>query len=86
MHDFFPLCLDCHFHSYIIVIDGYRYIVCKWKRAETETVHDYMFEVNERFEQIWGATSEKDITQIVPLDVIQSDEKFFNYIYESNES
>ena len=45
-----------------------------------------MFEVNERFEQIWGATSEKDITQIVPLDVIQSDEKFFNYIYESNES
>ena len=45
-----------------------------------------MFEINERFEQIWGPSSEKDINQVVPLEVLKSDEKFFNYIVESNET
>ena len=61
----------------------FRYIICKWKREDCDTIADYMFHVNER---LWkfGSTSQTDIVEVVPLNVLLSDSKFCDYIVSSN--
>lgn len=45
-----------------------------------------MFEINERMSHIWPgiSTSKTDVQEIVPLDIIESDQEFFEYVYNSN--
>lgn len=61
-----------------------RYIVCKWRRKNTKDIEDYMYEQCCRFEQISSATSDTDIIEVVPLEILNDDDRFFNYILNSN--
>ncbi|XP_032517656.2 cap-specific mRNA (nucleoside-2'-O-)-methyltransferase 1 [Danaus plexippus] len=59
-----------------------RYIVCKCKKAGTESVEKHLFSVNSI---LWNnRTKDDDVTQLVPLSVIQEDRAFYEYIYKSN--
>lgn len=59
-----------------------RYLVCKWRKSNTDTIRNHLYEVNQAiFDNV---NSSDDILQLVPVDVLQADEKFFNYIYDSN--
>lgn len=57
-----------------------RYLVCKWKKPNTDSIRSYLFDVN----QFLFDNSNEDITELVPLDVMRDDELFINYIHESN--
>ncbi|KAK7072367.1 Cap-specific mRNA (nucleoside-2'-O-)-methyltransferase 1 [Halocaridina rubra] len=59
-----------------------RYLVCKWKRDNIEDVYEYLFEVNKRLE---GLHSSMDVTELVPLDVLKEDRKFYEYMVNSND-
>lgn len=59
-----------------------RYLVCKWKKANTDTIQRHFFEINKA---MWDhPNTETDVLELVPMHVLKADEKFFNYIYESN--
>lgn len=66
---------DCH---------HYRYLICKGKRAGSFRVHDYLAEVNRRFEKM-GQYNDRDINDLVPLDVLTNHPEFVEYIVTSNE-
>ncbi|KAK8396816.1 hypothetical protein O3P69_005052 [Scylla paramamosain] len=59
-----------------------RYIICKWKKEGTEDVYKYLFEMNERI--IGLSSTSMDIMELVPVEDLQTDQKFFDYIYNSN--
>lgn len=59
-----------------------RYLVCKWKKPHTDTIRNHLFEVNQMMFD--NCSSSYDILELVSLQVLQRDEKFFDYIYESN--
>lgn len=59
-----------------------RYLVCKWKKPHTDTIRNHLFEVNQMLFE--NCNSSEDILELVPLEVMQNDEKFFSYIHESN--
>lgn len=61
-----------------------RYIVCKWRRPGTKDVEDYLYELCCRFRVISSVTSQEDIVEVVPLEVLNDDVPFVNYIRESN--
>lgn len=60
-----------------------RYLVCKWKKPYTENIRQYLFEINK---ELWDNNKESniDVLELVPLNVIQSDKNFMDYIYNSN--
>lgn len=59
-----------------------RYLVCLWKRLGTEPAEEYLASVNR---MLWkGAERGGDVLQLVPLDVIEEDKNFYEYIYKSN--
>lgn len=57
-----------------------RYLVCKWKKSNTDVIRQYLFDVNVHLYD----NTDIDITELVPFEVIQNDEIFFNYICDSN--
>lgn len=59
-----------------------RYLVCKWKKSNTDAIRQYLFDVNLYLYE--NMNSDSDINELVPLDVLQADENFYNYIYDSN--
>ncbi|CAN7937793.1 unnamed protein product, partial [Ixodes hexagonus] len=61
-----------------------RYIVCKWRRPNTKDIQDYMYELCCRFEQISGVGRDEDIVEVVPLEILNDDDRFFNYVLNSN--
>lgn len=59
-----------------------RYLVCKWKKSNTDTIQHHLFDINQ---EMWrNKNSNIDTIELVPLEVLESDERFFNYIVESN--
>lgn len=58
--------------------------MCKWRRKNTKDIEDYMYEQCCRFEQISSPTSDTDIIEVVPLEILNDDDRFFNYILNSN--
>lgn len=44
-----------------------------------------MFEVNEILEKFSTSDCDDDVIQVVPLDVLKSDEEFYDYIVQSND-
>lgn len=59
-----------------------RYLICKWKKPNTDTIRKYLFDVNVL---LFNKTDPKfDIVELVPYGVIRGDKTFFNFIYESN--
>lgn len=59
-----------------------RYLVCKWKKSNTDAIRQYLFDVNVNLYE--NANTDSDIRELVPLDVIKGDQQFFNYVYDSN--
>lgn len=59
-----------------------RYLVCKWKKPNTDSIRGYMFEVNQYLFD--NANTDDDVVELVPLDVMRDDDIFFNYICDSN--
>lgn len=59
-----------------------RYLVCKWKKSNTDAIRQYLFDVNVYLYD--NCNTDSDITELVPLEVMQNDEIFFNYICDSN--
>lgn len=60
-----------------------RYLICKWKRPNTDVVRDHLMEANRRmFERT--ATSENDVLELVPLEVLKKDQNFFDFFCNSN--
>ncbi|XP_013416099.1 cap-specific mRNA (nucleoside-2'-O-)-methyltransferase 1 [Lingula anatina] len=62
-----------------------RYIVCKYKRQDAQAVTDYMYHINLALEKM-GSTSDNDIIEVVPDNVMRSDHKFVDYIITSNDN
>ena len=63
----------------------FRYIVCKWKRADAGPIYDYMFYLNQHMEELDSVLSDTTIITSVPLSVLQHDTEFYDYIVQSNE-
>ncbi|CAH0395806.1 unnamed protein product [Bemisia tabaci] len=77
-----------------------RYLVCKWKRSESviEDIRKYMENVNKLLCNVYGKNEkakeeakeskekvvELDVYEIVLMDIMKSDENFFNYMIKSN--
>ncbi|GIY57075.1 cap-specific mRNA [Caerostris extrusa] len=62
-----------------------RYIICKWLKDDSKDVADYMFEINEKLTKYLTTTSEKDIIEVVPLNILKENEDFYQYIVTSND-
>lgn len=59
-----------------------RYLVCKWKKPYTDTIRRHLFDVNK---ELWlNKDVELDIIEMAPMNVMQKDREFFDYIYNSN--
>lgn len=67
----------------ITLLSFFRYIICKWLKENTKDICDYMFEVNGILEK-YSSTCDKDVNEVVPLDVLKEDEEFYEYIVNSN--
>ena len=63
----------------------FRYLICEGLRPGAEAIHDYLFEVNLRFNEL-GASAETDINEIVPVDILTTKQEFVEYIITSNEA
>lgn len=61
-----------------------RYIICKGLRSDAGPIRDYMFDLNLKFEKL-GITSKEDIVEVVPLELLDGDDNFFEYIFTSNQ-
>lgn len=55
-----------------------RYLVCKWKKSNTDDIARHLLEVNETM------TNDMEIIELVALDVLKKDESFFQYICNTN--
>lgn len=71
-------------NSYHLGYVLYRYIICKWKRENTQDVESYLFDVNHRLEQLSRSGCKTDVIQIVPLELMTGHQEFYNYLLESN--
>lgn len=63
-----------------------RYIVCEGAQESKATIQEYLHIINNNLnEHFRNEASSSDVTHIVSLSVLKSDENFFKYIKESNE-
>ncbi|XP_052741292.1 cap-specific mRNA (nucleoside-2'-O-)-methyltransferase 1 isoform X2 [Bicyclus anynana] len=59
-----------------------RYLVCKWKKPNTDAAEQHLFSVNSI---LWNSPKKNtDVAELVPLSVMQEDQAFYEYIYKSN--
>ncbi|KAI4873372.1 hypothetical protein NFI96_022165 [Prochilodus magdalenae] len=61
-----------------------RYVVCRSLKPGSDAVRDYLFTVNLKLNQF--RHSERDVTDVVPMDIIKGDTDFYQYMVSSNES
>ncbi len=62
-----------------------RYIICKGLRGDIrDIVRAYMYEIN-ALQNKYGVESEQiDVQSIVPMNILKENEKFYEYIRNSN--
>lgn len=60
-----------------------RYLICKWKRHDTEAVRIYLEKLNNHFNSPSDSYN-LDIVGLVPEEILLNDKEFFNFIYKSN--
>lgn len=58
-----------------------RYLVCKWKKAGTDTIQRHLFQVNKL---LANKKDNIDILELVPHDELVGNETFFHYMCDSN--
>jgi cap1 methyltransferase len=61
-----------------------RYVLCQGLRAGSESVADYMYNINIALTQLSG--SDRDVLEVVPLSLMEQDETFSTYITAFNDS
>ena len=49
-----------------------------------DTVRQYFHEINLDLNKLLVSTSTEDINEIVPYEVLEEDEQFFTYMFNSN--
>ncbi|KAF2352472.1 G-patch domain [Trinorchestia longiramus] len=59
-----------------------RYIICKWLRSGCEGVYSYLFEVNDKLNEL--KQSEMDVVHLVPPEIMEADTGFVQYIRDMN--
>lgn len=58
-----------------------RYLVCKWKRANTDAIQKHLNAVNEHLNsRAGGGPSWEDVLELVPFEVLKQDRAFFKYL------
>ena len=67
------------------IIHFSRYIICKGLRQDVrDIVRLYMYEIN-GLQNKYGVDSEpNDVQSIVPMSILKGNEKFYEYIRNSN--
>lgn len=60
-----------------------RYMVCRGLKPGSDPVREYLFNVNLKLNQF--RHSERDVVEVVPLDIIKGDIDFYHYMINSNE-
>uniref|UniRef100_A0A8C1X3M5 Cap-specific mRNA (nucleoside-2'-O-)-methyltransferase 1 n=1 Tax=Cyprinus carpio TaxID=7962 RepID=A0A8C1X3M5_CYPCA len=60
-----------------------RYVVCKSLKPGTDAVREYMFTINLKLNHF--RHSDRDVTEVVPLEIIKGDTDFFQFMINSNE-
>lgn len=60
-----------------------RYIVCRGLKPGTDAVREYMFMVNLKLNQL--KNTDRDVVEVVPLDLIKADTDFYQHMVNSNE-
>ncbi|XP_028580218.2 cap-specific mRNA (nucleoside-2'-O-)-methyltransferase 1 [Podarcis muralis] len=60
-----------------------RYVVCRGLKSGIDDVRDYLFSVNIKLNQL--RHTDQDVNLVVPLEVINGDHDFHDYIIRSNE-
>uniref|UniRef100_A0A665T9Y8 Cap-specific mRNA (nucleoside-2'-O-)-methyltransferase 1 n=1 Tax=Echeneis naucrates TaxID=173247 RepID=A0A665T9Y8_ECHNA len=61
-----------------------RYIVCRGLKPGSDAVREYMFKVNLKLNQL--KSTDRDVTEVVPLNIIKDDTDFYHFMVNSNES
>jgi cap1 methyltransferase len=62
-----------------------RYVVCQGLRKGSSAVHDYLFQLNCRLNELKKEKSENDVLEVVRLSKLLADEPFATYMRQSNE-
>ncbi|XP_072553168.1 cap-specific mRNA (nucleoside-2'-O-)-methyltransferase 1 [Salminus brasiliensis] len=60
-----------------------RYVVCRGLKPGSDAVREYLFSVNLKLNQF--RHSERDVTEVVPLEIIKGDTDFYHHMVNSNE-
>lgn len=63
-----------------------RYIICKGLREDADSICDYLNEINLDLCDFIRNDPQKDVVEVVPLNVLKEDTVFYEYIRESNET
>ncbi|XP_052271632.1 cap-specific mRNA (nucleoside-2'-O-)-methyltransferase 1-like [Dreissena polymorpha] len=63
-----------------------RYIICKGLRGDREPVRQYFHEVNLALNKYLVSTSMEDVNEIVPMEYLQNNGPFYEYMCNSNDS
>ena len=66
-----------------------RYLVCKWKKPNVSSVHDYMMSINAQLNSygmntLGESNADVDIIGIVADEILESEKEFLEYMIESN--
>ncbi len=62
-----------------------RYIICKGLRGDTrDIVRAYMYEINGMLNKFGVDSEPNDVQSIVPMNILKENEKFYEYIRNSN--
>ncbi|VDP19745.1 unnamed protein product [Soboliphyme baturini] len=61
-----------------------RYIICLGYR-DSDVIWRYLFNVNERFDEISKLEPKQDVIELVPLDLLHAETDFIKYVTEINE-
>ena len=69
----------------IVDLNLFRYIICKSLRGSVrDIVRPYMCEINNRINQYKVDPTNVDILSIVPMEILKGNERFSEYIRDSN--
>ena len=61
-----------------------RYVICKGLRENIEDICNYLFFINDELGRL--DRTNRDVLEVVPLNILKSDEAFYSYVKDSNES
>lgn len=61
-----------------------RYLVCKWRKPNINTIHDHLKQINIRLNEFKMNDSDTDIYELVNVDMLMDDEEFIKYITDTN--